>query len=272
MSERNVIKMKNKLLALISAFAVICCLFIPAFSVSAAVPTAKLSLGTPTITDYNGEKVIALDVNLTENTGKFFTAAYRVKALDGVKPYYKSGAEGFGNGTFSDNGLTINTTVINSENGNLLDFSGFQIVQDVNGNDGNGITVAGGKLITLYFAIPDVVNTHSFELEWIGGTDNKIKLYNTTVSFENAFFDYNSNFYTDDFDNTVIDSLVSGRTIKNMIDANSDDISDIRDIVRLKKELAKSTLNDDFDITGNAKLDSEDLTFAREYLLFGLGK
>ncbi len=183
---KKVIQMKKKLLALILSVVMLTALLVPVLVASAAAPTMKISLGTPTLTDRNGVKVIAVPVLVSDNTSELFTLRYQVLGSNGIETYYDADLfdEGYDEGDFTQKygnkicnfAVTINTdTETEGKNG-------FQVVMDaVGGPAGRGVATAAGTLITVYFKAPTAVGDYNFEVVWLDGANNDAVAYEVAV-------------------------------------------------------------------------------------------
>ena len=178
--------MKKKLLALVLSVVMLAAVLVPVLAASAEGPTLKISLGTPTLTERNDVKVIAIPVLMSENTGELFALRYQVLASEGVETYYDEALydEGFDLGDVSQKYGTKTCELANTGNPYFEEGGkkGFKVVQDaINGPAGRGITSASGTLLTVYFKAPTAVGTYEFEVVWMDGTDNNKVNYNATV-------------------------------------------------------------------------------------------
>lgn len=166
--------MKKKLLAVVLSVVMLVALMVPMFAISAAAtPTAKIGLSNIRKTtrigvDGNPSDVIAIDINISENTGYFFVGIYQLVSDNSLTPYSsKSGrneVKGFDNGTFasSDAGLAYTVTPNPAE---ITDTgkTGFKVVMDSTVGT-IGIDTESGYLGTAYFVAPTEPGTYTFRL------------------------------------------------------------------------------------------------------------
>ena len=190
--------MKKKLLALVLSVVMLASLLVPMLVISAAGPTATISLGTPVIVERDFDEdgvveatILGIPVLVSNNTGEFYTARYQVLSENGLKPYFATFGEGdeayddegYDGGDFSrksgKNTIEFSNTV--SQNPEGTDKKGYKIVQDSNGGS-KGITTESGTLITVYFEKPVAVGTYTFTVQWLDGTDNDAVQYVMSVN------------------------------------------------------------------------------------------
>ena len=177
-----VTKMKKKLLAVVLSVVMIVALLVPMLAISAdSNPTAKIGLSNIRKTtrigvDGNPSDVIAIDINISENTGYFFVGIYQLVSDDSLTPYSsKSGrneVKGFDNGTFasSDAGLSYTVTPNPPEITNAGK-TGFKVVMDSTVGT-MGIDTVSGYLGTAYFVAPTEPGTYTFRLVGLDVADD----------------------------------------------------------------------------------------------------
>ncbi len=88
------------------------------------------------------------------------------------------------------------------------------------------------------------------------------KFEECTEDIDIELYDFDGDGKIEKFDKTVLELLISGKNFSEMIDVNEDGQSDIRDLVRIKKNIADSSDNDN-----QSSKDAEDVAFARKFVL-----
>ena len=184
------IQMKKKLLAVVLAVVMIAALIVPMMAISAAdAPTATIGLGTPykvtrTKNDLTKD-CIAIDVLISGNGTQqgFFTARYAVISEEGLEHYYAPHAnaaksdKGADLGDFTDGDATLPIDA------GQLSGEGKTWFQVVHLSDkAFGVYKDSGKLVTVYFVLPEKVGTYNFTLDWMDGTNDAPTQYDMTVN------------------------------------------------------------------------------------------
>ena len=166
--------MKKKLLAVVLSVVMLAALMVPMFAISAAAtPTAKIGLSNIRKTtrigvDGNPSDVIAIDINISDNTGYFFVGIYQLVSDNSLAPYSsKSGrneVKGFDNGTFKSGDVGLAYTVTpNPAEITETGKTGFKVVMDSTVGT-MGIDTTSGYLGTAYFVAPTEPGTYTFRL------------------------------------------------------------------------------------------------------------
>ncbi len=88
------------------------------------------------------------------------------------------------------------------------------------------------------------------------------KFEECTEDTDIELYDFDGDGKIEKFDKTVLELLISGKNFSEMIDVNEDGQSDIRDLVRIKKNIADSSDNDN-----QSSKDAEDVAFVRKFVL-----
>ena len=173
--------MKKKLLAIVLSIVMIATLLVPMFAINAAAPTAKLgifNLRKTVRNDVNDNPVdvLAMDVNISENTDYFFAGRFMIVSEQNVAPFVsKQGrkeVKGYDPGTFASGDASLNYAVTpNGDSVVALGKTGFQVLVDST-NEKMGIDTEAGSLGTYYFVAPTAPGTYTFNLVWIDGVND----------------------------------------------------------------------------------------------------
>ncbi len=190
--------MKKILSILLSVLLIVTAIQVSVFALGNPTATVSISnarISTRTDTNGNPVDVIAVDVNISENTGSLFAARFLVLSDDSLAPHeIKSGNYTFydyDRGTFASDEASLGYTVMcNTNTITALGKTGFQVLVDSN-NGSVGIDAERGSLGTYYFDIPQSCGEYSFSLVWLddaddgGGVIDSIEQYVVNVSAGN---------------------------------------------------------------------------------------
>ena len=195
--------MKKKLLALVLSVVMLASLLVPMLVISAAGPTAKLGVSNirkTTRNDVSGNPVdvIAIDINVSENSDYFFTGRFLLVSEQDVAPFIskqgRNEVKGFDEGNFaSSDAKFLYDVTANGTEVVALNKTGFQVL--LNSEKGDmGINTASGSLGTYYFVAPTAIGTYTFKLIWLDGTNDgyneetgandNVQQYNITLNPE----------------------------------------------------------------------------------------